>query len=57
MEHNAELNRTVADDAKARDERKVHIEQAVESFRVSVEKALARGRPERRHHALDRADA
>ncbi len=40
MERNAELNRTIADDAKARDERNAHIEQAVESFRVSVEKAL-----------------
>ena len=40
MERNAELNRTIADDARARDERNAHIEQAVESFRVSVEKAL-----------------
>jgi methyl-accepting chemotaxis protein len=40
MERNAELNRTVAEEAKAREARTVHIEQAVEAFRASVEHAL-----------------
>ena len=37
---NAELNRTIADDVKAREERDGHIRTAVESFRTSVEQAL-----------------
>jgi methyl-accepting chemotaxis protein len=41
MERNAELNRTIADDVKAREARNAHIQNAVESFRVSVEQALA----------------
>ena len=40
MRRNAELNRTVADEIKAREARNAHIESAVESFRVSVEQAL-----------------
>jgi methyl-accepting chemotaxis protein len=40
MERNAELNRTIADDVKAREARNAHIQSAVESFRVSVEQAL-----------------
>jgi methyl-accepting chemotaxis protein len=40
VERNAELNRTVAADVKAREERNTHIRSAVESFRVSVEQAL-----------------
>jgi methyl-accepting chemotaxis protein len=40
MERNAELNRTIAEDVKAREERNAHIRSAVESFRVSVEQAL-----------------
>jgi methyl-accepting chemotaxis protein len=40
MRRNAELNRTVAEEIKAREARNAHIEQAVESFRVSVEQAL-----------------
>jgi methyl-accepting chemotaxis protein len=40
MERNAELNRTVAEDVKQREARNAHIEQAVESFRGSVELAL-----------------
>jgi methyl-accepting chemotaxis protein len=40
MRRNAELNRTVADEIKAREARNSHIENAVESFRVSVEQAL-----------------
>jgi methyl-accepting chemotaxis protein len=41
MERNAELNRTIADDVKAREARNAHIQSAVESFRASVEQALA----------------
>jgi methyl-accepting chemotaxis protein len=41
MRRNAELNGTIADEVKAREARNAHIEQAVESFRVSVEQALA----------------
>jgi methyl-accepting chemotaxis protein len=41
MERNAELNRTIADDVKAREARNAHIQSAVESFRLSVEQALA----------------
>ena len=40
IEHNAELNRTIAEDVEAREERNGHIRTAVESFRVSVEQAL-----------------
>ena len=40
MERNAELNRTVAEEAKAREARTQHIERAVEAFRVSAEHAL-----------------
>jgi methyl-accepting chemotaxis protein len=40
MERNAELNRTVAEDAKARDAHTLHIESAVDAFRVSVEQSL-----------------
>jgi methyl-accepting chemotaxis protein len=40
IERNAELNRTIAEDVKAREERNGHIRTAVESFRVSVEQAL-----------------
>ena len=40
MRRNAELNRTVADEIAAREARNAHIEQAVESFRISVEQAL-----------------
>jgi methyl-accepting chemotaxis protein len=40
MERNAQLNRTIADDVKARETRNAHIEHAVESFRVSMEQAL-----------------
>jgi methyl-accepting chemotaxis protein len=40
MERNAELNRTIADDVKAREARNAHIEHAVESFRVSMEQSL-----------------
>ncbi len=40
MQRNAELNRAVAEEVKAREARNAHIEQAVESFRVSVEQAL-----------------
>src|ERR1043165_183212 len=40
IERNAELNRTVAEDVKAREERNAHIRTAVESFRASVEQAL-----------------
>jgi methyl-accepting chemotaxis protein len=40
MLRNAELNRTVADEVAARQARNAHIEQAVESFRLSVEQAL-----------------
>jgi methyl-accepting chemotaxis protein len=40
MRRNGELNRTIADEVKARETRNAHIEQAVESFRVSVEQAL-----------------
>ena len=40
IEHNAELNRTIAEDVKAREERNGHVRTAVESFRVSVEQAL-----------------
>jgi methyl-accepting chemotaxis protein len=40
MLRNAELNRTVADEVAAREARNAHIEQAVESFRLSVEQAL-----------------
>jgi methyl-accepting chemotaxis protein len=41
MERNTELNRTVAEDAKAREARNTHIENAVESFRGTVEQMLA----------------
>ena len=41
MRRNAELNSTIADEVKAREARNAHIEQAVESFRVSVEQSLA----------------
>jgi methyl-accepting chemotaxis protein len=41
IERNAELNRTIADDVKAREERNAHIRTAVETFRISVEQALA----------------
>jgi methyl-accepting chemotaxis protein len=40
IERNAELNRTIAEDVKAREERNAHIRAAVESFRGSVEQAL-----------------
>jgi methyl-accepting chemotaxis protein len=40
MQRNAELNRTVADDVKAREARNTHIENSVEAFRVSVEEVL-----------------
>src|SRR5436305_5234015 len=40
IERNAELNRTIAEDVKAREERNAHIRTAVEAFRVSVEQAL-----------------
>ncbi|MEJ0074009.1 MAG: methyl-accepting chemotaxis protein [Alphaproteobacteria bacterium] len=40
IERNAELNRTIAEDVKAREERNAHIRGAVESFRASVEQAL-----------------
>jgi methyl-accepting chemotaxis protein len=40
MLRNAELNRAVADEVAAREARNAHIEQAVESFRLSVEQAL-----------------
>ena len=40
IERNAELNRTIAEDAKAREERNAHIRTAVEAFRTSVEQAL-----------------
>ena len=40
MQRNAELNRTIADEIKDRDAHNTHIENAVESFRVSVEQAL-----------------
>jgi methyl-accepting chemotaxis protein len=40
IERNVELNRTIAEDVKAREERNLHIRTAVESFRVSVEQAL-----------------
>ena len=40
MERNAELNRTVAEEAKEREARNASIERAVESFRVSVEQTL-----------------
>jgi methyl-accepting chemotaxis protein len=40
MTRNAELNRTVSEEIKAREARNTHIEQAVESFRISVEQSL-----------------
>jgi methyl-accepting chemotaxis protein len=40
IERNAELNRTIAEDVQAREERNLHIRTAVESFRTSVEQAL-----------------
>ena len=40
MARNAELNRTVADEIKAREARNSQIENAVESFRMSVEQSL-----------------
>ena len=40
IERNAELNRTIAEDVKAREERNLHIRTAVDSFRTSVEQAL-----------------
>jgi len=40
IERNAELNRTIAEDVKSREERNGHIRAAVESFRASVEQAL-----------------
>jgi len=40
VDRNAELNRTIAEDVKAREERNGHIRAAVESFRVSVAQAL-----------------
>ena len=48
MERNAELNRTIADEASEREARNAGIERAVESFRVSVEQTLG--------IAADRAD-
>src|SRR5947199_2523412 len=41
MTRNAELNRTIAEEVKAREARNSHIESAVESFRVSVEQSLS----------------
>ena len=40
IERNAELNRTIAEDAAAREERNAHIARRSKSFRVSVEQAL-----------------
>jgi methyl-accepting chemotaxis protein len=40
MARNAELNRTIAEEVKAREARNTHIENAVEAFRVSVEQSL-----------------
>ena len=40
IERNAELNRTIAEDVKAREERNAHIRSAVEGFRASVEQSL-----------------
>src|SRR5256714_7346663 len=40
MGRNAELNRTIAEEVKAREARNSHIENAVETFRVSVEQSL-----------------
>jgi len=40
MERNAELNRTIADEVKARELRNTHIENAVDTFRGSVEQIL-----------------
>ena len=40
MERNAELNRTIADEARAREAHNIHIENAVEAFRTSVEQSL-----------------
>src|SRR5437763_3531968 len=40
IKRNAELNRTIAEDVKAREERNAHIRTAVDAFRVSVEQAL-----------------
>ena len=40
MRRNTELNRAVADEVAAREARNTHIENAVESFRCSVEQAL-----------------
>src|SRR5947209_10217768 len=41
MLRNAELNRTIAEEVKAREARNSQIETAVESFRVSVEQSLS----------------
>jgi methyl-accepting chemotaxis protein len=41
IERNVELNRTIAEDVKAREERNAHIRTAVDAFRGSVEQALA----------------
>src|SRR5947209_5780051 len=41
MTRNAELNRTIAEEVKAREARNTHIENAVEAFRVSVEQSLS----------------
>jgi len=43
MARNAELNRTIAEEVKAREARNTHIENAVESFRASVEQSLSAG--------------
>ena len=40
MVRNAELNRTIAEEVKAREARNSQIEAAVESFRISVEQSL-----------------
>ena len=40
MERNSELSRTVAEEAKARAARTVHIENAVEAFRLAVDQSL-----------------
>src|SRR4051794_3902519 len=41
MTRNAELNRTIAEEVKAREARNSQIESAVESFRASVEQSLS----------------
>src|SRR5438270_9424932 len=40
MARNVELNRTIAEEVKAREARNTHIENAVEAFRASVEQSL-----------------